>query len=548
MNEEPKMITQPKDLKISLYKHQLVSVYNMEKLEKDKKIEDIEKVTETVIGINANQTGYGKTLELVTLILRDKMEWDIEEPYVVENVKTKASGLVKTIFMTEKEKMDTTLIITSQSIIHQWVNEFSFTHLYVTTVTTRKEADNVVAEDYDVVIVSPTMYNRLTARYSDSAWKRFIFDEPGHIRVPAMRKVHAGFYWLVTATPNAIQAQHHRCRNSFMHDMLQSINYWEDIEYHFSDIIIKNDEKFIRESFQMPKTNHLYHKCYNPIYQTIKGLASEKISEMVSSGDIHGAIEALGGKETKNITELVKRKKMEEMEEIKAKIRIYQIRDDEKKIVEWKSKAERVQRQIEELDERFAEILGKQCNICFEPIEKPVMDPSCQNIFCGKCLLQWLKNKNTCPLCRYVIDKSELVYISLDEKEQSFKKKKNRLPTKTNKIVDLIQENPDGSFLIFSSSDSSFKPIRNILNENKICFSEISGRATQRENSIEKYRNGEIRVMFLNSSFNAAGITLTETTDLIIYHEMSEYYLTQIIGRANRLGREKELNVHHLVI
>ena len=56
------------------------------------------------------------------------------------------------------------------------------------------------------------------------------------------------------------------------------------------------------------------------------------------------------------------------------------------------------------------------------------------------------------------------------------------------------------------------------------------------------------QVIFLNSKYNGAGINLQEATDIILYHEMNFNTETQIIGRANRIGRKIPLNVHHLQI
>ena len=50
-----------------------------------------------------------------------------------------------------------------------------------------------------------------------------------------------------------------------------------------------------------------------------------------------------------------------------------------------------------------------------------------------------------------------------------------------------------------------------------------------------------------NSKFNSAGINLTETTDIILYHEMTISTQNQIIGRAQRIGRKDPLHIHHLI-
>ena len=40
-----------------------------------------------------------------------------------------------------------------------------------------------------------------------------------------------------------------------------------------------------------------------------------------------------------------------------------------------------------------------KCNICFEACSKPYVT-TCGHIFCRDHILQWLKNNNTCPVCR----------------------------------------------------------------------------------------------------------------------------------------------------
>ena len=67
-----------------------------------------------------------------------------------------------------------------------------------------------------------------------------------------------------------------------------------------------------------------------------------------------------------------------------------------------------------------------------------------------------------------------------------------------------------------------------------------------RSNLIQKFKNGHIQVIFLNANFNGAGINLQETTDIIVFHEMENNLLTQIVGRANRIGRKIPLNLHYL--
>lgn len=544
--EDIQMITQPKNLRINLYPHQLASIYEMEKREFEKKLVYRDYVVETNIGLNCDKTGYGKTLSMVTLILRDKMKWDMNIPYIKSIVKSEAMGNIKKTCYIEYEKINTTLIMVNQSIVKQWMDEFSHTNLRVGKLTTRKLIETTDPRNYDVLIVIPTMYNRVILRHFNMAWKRFIYDEPGHIKVPGMREVAAGFYWLVTATPSSIMSLHHRSRTGFIFKLFGNVIY--NFQRTYGYLIIKNSEQFIQQSFSMPVTQNIYHKCFQPIYNTLKGLVKSGISKLISAGDIQGAIKALGGSGTSNVTELIKQKKQEEIDEIDTKIRILRIRRiPEDKIRKWIDRKKRIKNQIKELEKRFENIITSDCNICLSPLDGPVMESKCQNVFCGKCLLKWLEKNKTCPLCRNKIDSKNLIYISSKETKQKEEKKEERLKTKANTILNLVK-NEDRRFIIFSSRNSTFRPIRNILSQNKISFIEIKGSIKSREENLENFKNGETRVLFLNTKFNGTGINLQEATDVIVYHEMEKDILNQLLGRANRIGRKESLRVHHLII
>ncbi|GAF87406.1 unnamed protein product, partial [marine sediment metagenome] len=110
-------------------------------------------------------------------------------------------------------------------------------------------------------------------------------------------------------------------------------------------------------------------------------------------------------------------KKLEELEEVTSKIRIYTSRMDEEKLKKWRERENRVLTLISELDNRFDTLLKGDCTICYSKIVSPVMEPSCQNIFCAKCLLKWLQQSDTCPMCRQQVDTQNLVYITAECEE-----------------------------------------------------------------------------------------------------------------------------------
>ena len=141
---------------------------------------------------------------------------------------------------------------------------------------------------------------------------------------------------------------------------------------------------------------------------------------------------------------------------------------------------------------------------------------------------------------------NDIIYIQDKNIAKTNQKSEIILP-KPQKIIDIIKKNKNGKYLIFSEEQESFTLISKILIENDILFVEIKGHISTIEKNLDYFKTGKIQVLFLNSNTNAAGINLQETTDIILYHKMPINNENQIIGRANRIGREIDLNVHHLV-
>jgi hypothetical protein len=539
MTSRPK-VTQPEGLKIKLFPHQLALIYQMELLENQKIVEFSDIHKETRLGINADPTGSGKTYSMIGLIIRDKMEWNINIPHVIENISYEAGGLIKYTHVNLYTPLKATLILLSPTLILQWKDEFSYSNLIVKIITTRQHVDDLNPLNYDVILVTPTMYNILVSSYSKYIWKRFIFDEPGHTRVTGMRDIKAGFNWLVTATPNCIGTYHNNCKGSMMKNIIGDCKL--DFNTQFRSIIFRNEEEFIKQSFKLPMIEHHNHPCFQPISFVVEGLVNSTIQTLIESGNISEAIISLGGTTTVNIVEVIKSQKDIIIKDIQKQIKLA---TDPEKITELQDKMSHIQKQIIELKERFNNMIEDNCYICMEPINNPVLEPKCHNLFCGKCLLKWLEKNNTCPLCRNKICLSELIHIESPNTKPP-QNISTRLQTKVEKIIELLTSKIDKKFLIFSSHNGSFDPIYRILNDRDIEYVNVEGTSIMRKKNIDKYRTGTCNIIFLNSRYSAAGINLPETTDIIIYHKMNDTTKNQIIGRAQRFGRTNVLNIHNL--
>lgn len=546
-------VPHPEVMNIVLYRHQLASIYRMEKFEKDKTItydNNPNKKKEISFGLLTDPAGYGKTSSIIGLIIRNKMSWDMDDIYTISRYTSEFGGTVNTIITTEYYRIDCTIVLVSPSLICQWEQELSETELNIGIITTKRQIETLDVNEQDVILINIPMFNKFIDSYHEYAWKRFIFDEPGHTRVPGMRNVVAGFTWYVTATPSAIYSEHHCCHGSMIKDTLckgqSDYNFTENIK----EYCIQNDLGFIRESFTMPETRYEYHVCKQVIARCIFGMVNNNISEMIEAGNIEGAVTALGGTQTDNIIDLVKQRKQAEIDEARYKIRYHEMRNNIDALTEWTMRKTRLENQLAEIDARFNNALNDNCPICIESIKRPVLAACCQNIFCGDCIMQCLRHRSSCPMCRDHHISNKLVYINTGNNERPESPSNNSTNgplTKMEQTIKLIKDKPDGKFLVFSGYDQTFTTITDSLRENNISYVLIKGSAKIRERNLNAYKNGQDRVILLNSRVNSAGLNLQETTDIIMYYEMSSHFTHQIVGRAERIGRRDPLTVHTLV-
>jgi hypothetical protein len=103
------MIPQPKDMKRNLYPHQLCAVKMMEMLEKRQNVVASSYHIQTKMGIYSDLIGYGKTLAMVALILRDATPWISSELYVKEIISgVFGNGMIvkKTMLITFSKRME----------------------------------------------------------------------------------------------------------------------------------------------------------------------------------------------------------------------------------------------------------------------------------------------------------------------------------------------------------------------------------------------------------------------------------------------------------
>ena len=553
---------------ITLFPHQIESVKNMINKENFNVWCSQEMNIKYNIGILADIPGYGKSYSIVKLCMLDEnKDWPEGSLHCDSQIQMETA-----FFSSERNfyytRIKTTLILSSSSIVYQWKEYFSQSKLnccFIINDIDIKKDENKDPKNFDVVIVSAPRYNDYinhVSRYK-YAWRRFVFDEAQTTYVPNMFSIISKFTWIVTATPNQLINM-----KASRNHMFKDVFTWYNCNRVMNIITVKNDDEFVKSSFKMPETIFKVHKCVNlEVLNVIRNHINNQTYEMIQAGNIAGAIESLGGGNSSScdLITIVTNKRKKALEIAESKIVIH--RDDKKKVEEWTLKRDTIAKEIKEIEERFKSMLKSDCPICFSELEKPVMMPCCQYILCGKCILDWVKKKKTCCMCRQEVKLDSITYITDDEKERELlrdrrdrrgrterkdekEEKKEVLLSKPDTAIKIIKEgmrrDADKRFIIFSNYDQTYDIIKKVCKENDIQIKEVKGRSATRNASLKNFKDGVFKVIFLNGTYNGAGINLECTTDIILYHDVHEDTKKQLIGRGNRIGRKGNLTIHLL--
>ena len=586
------IVPQPEGLDVPLYPHQLNAIGMMEEREKIlpikyKNTREQETSIKSRLGVFADITGYGKTFAIIGLLLRDKMKTrrridtskidtsdvdrqmssilnkkasklSIDEIKILlmsarkqryddegfELTPTYASTyIVETTKTTDLSTRDTNcnLILLNNSLIQQWERELSFSTLRVGVVKSSKTSKEIDPDNYDVILCTPSQINTFANEHNKNLkWKRFIFDEPTGVRV-SMSIIYANFYWLISATPDYIRARLYHRRNHY--NFIQKLLHVS--EQGFKRLIVKNDDDFVRSSYVFPETIHRTYECAQPLHGILNGHIGREITDMIAADNIEGAIEFMGGRKTDNIIDLITKRYEDEIKFVESRITFAEARNNVAQIRRNTLKKEELVRKLTNIKERLNETLTERnCKICYEDFSKPILVNCCQNVFCGKCILSWFQTKRTCPMCRKNVTRDDMVYIKDNGEGSSTTSEKL---TKIQTIQKILDERPVSKIIIFSAYDQTFNKIKCGLTTSNIFHAELKGSVARRGKIIRDFKTSEeSSVLFLNSNYNGAGINLQETTDIILYHQMDDDMVTQITGRANRIGRKTRLTIHQL--
>ena len=426
-----------------------------------------------------------------------------------------------------------------------------------------KKLSNVLDKsDTEILLISSSFYckfadvYKLVEKYNYNGrllqegicWHRVIIDEADSIRCPDMRIIRYRFAWFVTATWKSLSTPRN---NGFIKNIFK--NYPKALIHKLA---IQKNEEYYEELFSNVVRHEYIYDCLAPIsyISNISNIISSNVLEMINANNLNGAIRELGGKIgsgeeisdllTRNIKRRIQRLDYDRRYIVNNNFMSPEIK--EQRLVKIDEEIVRLNSQLNSIKNRVTNADNEDCVICQCPYVEPIC-LDCSHIFCGKCILQWIRTKRRapCPFCKKIINVKTMSKIS---NTQSFKNKViDKKIGKNETILQIIHKFPKGKFIIFSNHYESFESFERFLKNHRNIYKRckrLCGNPNTVSNILRNFENGSIDIILLNSQHNGAGIDLPTATHVILYHKLRDDLEKQVIGRALRIGRPKTLPLH----
>ena len=574
-NNSP-LIEQPMNISMSLKPHQLAEIHKARTMEQN----DIIKYCSVTdpnqifnvranVGLLSDIVGYGKTMTALGII----SESDISDIHInnvwTRTYKTNSFSVSSTSGIDQEPYIKTTLVVVPRGPVYlQWLsmikqhtklNVFAIENIktikkYVPDVSNGSTEEDVrnFFEGYDLVLVKITNIKQLITYISKPSkyhrrWSRLMIDE-AHDNIVQLPLIHYRFLWMITGTPKMFR---------------YNLNNYSDIrEIIFNEtrfVTVKSHNDFVKSSFDIPPLEEINYKCImSKRLSALRGYLNRSVFERINAGDITGAIKEMGVKEA-TIDALIKRLTEGMRKDITNKnvelnnLQYMVLTDSERetRMISLKNSINTIQQQLTNLEERINAITVDDCAICMDTKKDPVV-LECTHSFCLRCIAGVMRNATfepKCPECRQVIEKEKMTKIGELNNEDTDDKTSglpNKNLSKEETMLKIINDKPDGKFLIFSAVDNSFNSVINKLKMNNITCAEIKGTTASMKNILDNFKSGTLKVVLLNTRYAGSGIDISCATDVIIYHYMGKDK-TQAVGRAQRVGRTSPLKVHNLL-
>lgn len=115
--------------------------------------------------------------------------------------------------------------------------------------------------------------------------------------------------------------------------------------------------------------------------------------------------------------------------------------------------------------------------------------------------------------------------------------------------TNISQDDRNRKILLFANFNETLELVEEFLQTRKKSYLRLQGDYKKVDDIIHQFRNDEsIPILLINSQQNCAGLNLQFATTVVFFHKLINRHIeSQVVGRAQRIGRECNLEIYYLL-
>ncbi|XP_010542930.1 PREDICTED: putative SWI/SNF-related matrix-associated actin-dependent regulator of chromatin subfamily A member 3-like 3 [Tarenaya hassleriana] len=209
---------------------------------------------------------------------------------------------------------------------------------------------------------------------------------------------------------------------------------------------------------------------------------------------------------------------------------------------------------VEEVIEDIRKGESKECPICLESADDPVLTP-CAHRMCRECLLSsWrAPTCGLCPICRTTVSKNELISCPTESKFRVDVVKNWKESSKVSKLLWFLERiQRCEKSIVFSQWTSFFDLLEIPLRRRGIGFLRFDGKLAQkaREKILKEFNeSSEKRVLLMSLKAGGVGLNLTVASNVFLMDPWwNPAVEEQAIMRVHRIGQKRTVRVRRFIV
>jgi len=493
------------------------------------------------LGIIADRAGTGKTLALLTYLAGYSDAFPTLSNQLTSHSTTYFYS--HDLYQVSESQM-TNLVIVPHALFQQWRNEITkHTKLKHCCIETRRHLrGNDFAKtllDSDLVLTTNKCYRHVQEYATEHGihWNNVIVDEASSIYLTSSDPpLRFQFLWLVTQNWMPLLFKNATMSKNDLYHLQDRLNLHSDLRewlldkpsVHFESqlvssaflkdylpfyhkkkyyLVLRNSNESLQQSMSLPSSTNVWQECRPNV-------------SLYSLGTYF---------QSRNRTPTIP---VDRIPYLLGALQVPCASSNEYISSYDASVQERIQRKISERD----------CMICLEKAEYPLMVRCCHHLYCGRCLLTNTILNKKCPTCREILTTDAMCWLTQETDRVN-------IPTKTKMetCLEMLQTWRNKKTIVYTAFDNIYFQMFEELDRMGLKAERIENNLFSLLRTIKNFQEGQTNILFVSNVDLIRGFSLSATSQLIFYHELSSCEWQQVLYHsAQRLGRVHPLEVIHL--